>query len=173
MQSLASRGHPHHLGNPLTRAPSDASLWAPEIAQDARFGHTMMHQFGHQGMLTFTGRVGWDVHIHWNFTSKNTRGVGWDVNVHWNNKNTKNLGCYITFTGTTHPRLLSLLAPGHIRFAMRSSLAPAHRHDATLSDLILPPGWGVRWGGLITSVGSWHRGFLLRYEIFSCTCTPT
>ena len=57
------------------------------------------------------------------------------------------LGGMLTFTGTTHPRLLSLLAPGHKRCAMRSSLAPAHRHDATLSDLILAPGWGVRWGG--------------------------
>ena len=29
---------------------------------------------------------------------------------------------------------------------MRSFLALAHRHDATLSDLLLAPAWG--WGGV-------------------------
>ena len=43
--------------------------------------------------------------------------------------------------------VLAVLAQGHIGYAMISSIAPARRHDATLSDLILAPGWGVRWGG--------------------------
>ena len=45
--------------------------------------------------------------------------------------------------------VLAVLAQGHICYAMRSSLAPARRHDATLSDLILAPDCvgGVGRGG--------------------------
>ena len=36
-------------------------------------------------------------------------------------------------------------------------------------------GVGLGWGGMgvITSFGFWHRDFMLRYETFSCSCTPT
>ena len=43
------------------------------------------------------------------------------------------------------------------RHAIRSCLALAHRHDATLSDLLL----------------HLHTDMMPRYQIFSCTCTPT
>ena len=72
------------------------------------------------------------------------------------------------------------------RHAIRSSLALAHRHDATLSDLLLhlhtdmTPRYQIfsctctRHDATLSDLLlHLHTDMMPRYQIFSCTCTPT
>ena len=65
----------------------------------------------------------------------------------------------------------SSLALPHICYAMRSSLVLGHRHDARLSNSV---GWDnvPRFRKRLNPTAM-RYSFVLRYEIFSCTCTPT
>ena len=72
--------------------------------------------------------------------------------------------------GARNNAMKSSLALPQICPAMRSSLILAHRHDATLSDLLLAlaRGWGgVWWHPLALGTGTISQ----RYDIFSCAST--
>ena len=89
-------------------------------------------------------------------------------------------GVGLTFFGFRHRDYIyrnavrSSLALPHKCYAMRSSLVLGHRHDARLSNGV---GWdNVPWfrkGLNPTGPTAMRYSFVLRYEICSCTCTPT